>query len=69
MEIRVQPCKISPTDHPSLHFNGTIFPQVKKHLGLVFDTKLSLEKDHNTKGTGIIKHVSKFLSIKFLDQM
>ena len=70
-------CKTYHTDHTSLHFNGTIVIQVKEqtHLGLVFDSKLLFEKHLNEKitkaknGIRIIKHLSKFLPIKFRDQI
>ena len=44
-------CKTFYSDHPSHHFNGTIVTQVKeqKPVGLVFDSKLSVEKHLNEK--------------------
>ena len=47
----------------------------QKHLGLVFDSKLSFERHLNEKiikpkkGIGIIKYLSKFLPLRTLDQM
>ena len=47
----------------------------QKHLGLVLDSKLSFEKHLNekiikaNKNLGIIKHLSRFLPLRILDQM
>ena len=70
-------CKNSSPIHPPLTFNGTIVAKVneQKHLGLILDSKLSFEKHLNEKiikakkNIGIIKHISKFLPLKTLDQM
>lgn len=70
-------CKKSNPHHPPLIFNGAVVAKVKeqKHLGLVLDSGLSFKKHLNLKiikakkNTGIIKHLSKFLPIKTLDQM
>ena len=70
-------CKNSSPIHPPLTFNGTIVAKVneQKHLGLILDSKLSFEKHLNEKiikakkNIGIIKHLSKFLPLKTLDQM
>ena len=51
---------------------GKIF---EKHLGLIFDSRLSFEKHINEKimkskkNVLILKHLSKFLPLKTLDQM
>ena len=70
-------CKKSSPNHPPLFFNGTPVTSVKKHihLGLIFDSKLSFDKHVDEKiikakkGIVIIKHLSKFLPLKTLDQM
>ena len=68
--------KVSPI-HPHLIFNGTVVKKVKeqKHLGLILDSGLSFKKHIDEKiikakkNIGIIKHLSKFLPMKTLDQM
>ena len=68
--------KVSP-DHPDLMFNGIPVTRVNehKHLGLTLQSKLSIEKHQNEKmiiakkNIGILKHLSKFLPLKTLDQM
>ena len=70
-------CKKNSPNHPSLFFNESVVPKVKerKHLGLTLDSKLSFGRYVNEKiikakkGIGLIKYLSKFLSIKTLDQM
>ena len=70
-------CKIFSPNHPHLIFNGTVVAKMneQKHLGLILDSKLSFEKHLNEKmikakkNLGIMKHLSKFLPIKTLDQM
>ena len=70
-------CKKSSPTHPQIVFNGTVVGKMseQKHLGLILDSKLSLEKHLNeniikaTKNLGIIKHLSRFLLLKTLDQM
>ena len=70
-------CKRNRPIHPSLFFNGTVVPKVneQKHLGLILDSKLSVERHVNEKiikakkCIGIIRYLSKFLSLKTLDQM
>ena len=44
-------CKNNSTNHPSLHFNGTVVPKVieKKHLGLILELKLSFDRNLNEK--------------------
>ena len=62
-------------DHPKIYFNGTEVKTVNehKHLGLILDTKLSFASHINEKismahkGLGIIKSLSRFLSVKTLD--
>ena len=68
--------KVSPV-HPQLIFNGTVVKKVNghKHLGLILDSGLSFKKHLDEKiikaenNIGIIKHLSKILSPKTLDQM
>ena len=70
-------CKRNRPIHPSLFFNGIVAPKVneQKHLGLILDSKLSFERHVNEKiikakkCIGIIKYLSKFLSLKTLEQM
>ena len=70
-------CKKSSPTHPQIIFNGTAVGKMseQKHLGLILDSKLSLEKHLNakiikaTKYLGVIKHLSRFLPLKTLDQM
>ena len=70
-------CKKNSPNHPSLFFNGTVVPKVnkQKHLGLILESKLSFERhlDENIikakKSIGIIKYLSKFLSLKTHEQM
>ena len=70
-------CKKSSQNHPQLIFNGIAVAKVKdqKHLGLILDSRLSFEKHINEKiikakkNVGILKHFSKFLPLKTLDQM
>ena len=69
--------KKSSPNHPQLIFNGLSVVKVndQKHLGLILDSRLSFEKHINEKiikakkNVGIIKHLSKFLPLKTLDQM
>ena len=69
-------CKKSTPHHPQIIFNGTVVAKVneQKHLGLILDSGLSFEKYLNEKimkakkNIGIIKHFSKFLPLKTLDQ-
>ena len=64
-------------NHPQLIFNGIAVAKVndQKHLGLILDSRLSFEKHLNgkiikaKKYVGILKHLSKFLPLKTLDQM
>ena len=75
-EILFSSKKSSP-NHPQLIFNGSAVAKVneQKHLGLILDSRLSFEKHLNEKiikakkNVGIIKHLSKFLPLKSLDQM
>ena len=68
--------KVSP-NHPQLLFNGSVVKKVdeQKHLGLILDSSLSFRKHFDEKIIkakriiGIIKHLSKFLPLKTLDQM
>ena len=70
-------CKNSSPNHPQLIFNGIAVAKVndQKHLGLILDSRLSFEKYLNEKiinakkNVGILKHLSKFLPLKTLDQM
>ena len=70
-------CKKSRPNHPPLLLNGTPVTNVKehKHLGLILDSKLYFDKHVNEniikakKVIAIIKHLSRFLPLKALDQM
>ena len=70
-------CKESSPNYPQLIFNGTSVAKVneQKHLGLILDSKLTSEKHLNEKiikakkNVGVLKHLSKFLPLKTLDQM
>ena len=70
-------CKKASLNHPHLIFNGTSVVKVneQKHLGLILQPGLSFEKHLNEKIIkaekiiGVLKHLSKFLSLKSLDQM
>ena len=70
-------CKKSSPNHPQLIFNGTVVAKVneQKHLGLILDSNLSFKKHLNEKIikakkiVGILKHLSKCLPLKTLDQM
>ena len=44
-------CKKNSPNHPSFFFNGTTGPKVneQKHLGLILDSKLSVERHLNEK--------------------
>ena len=69
--------KLNPIDHPNIYFNGVQVKKVKshEHLGLTLDSKLIFASHINDKiskarkGLGIIKILSRFLSIKTLDQI
>ena len=70
-------CKKASPSHPQLIFNGNIVKKVseQKHLGLILDSGLTFKKYINEKirkakkNLGLIKHVSRFLPLKTLDQM
>ena len=70
-------CKRIKHNHPQLTFHGTVVAKMndQKHLGLTLDSKLSFEKHVNEKiikakkNIGVIKHLSKYLPHKTLDQM
>ena len=70
-------CMKSSPNHPQLIFNGTFVAKVneQKHLGLILKSTLSFKKHLNGKivkakmNIGLIKHLSKFLPLKALDQM
>ena len=70
-------CKKKKPNHPQLSFNGNPVVEVKdqKHLGLTLASNLSFHKHAQEKLTkakkniGIIKHLSKYLPLKTLDQM
>ena len=70
-------CKKNSANHPHLIFNGTAVVKVneQKHLGLILEPGLSFEKHLSEKiikakkNVGILKHLSKFLPLKTLDQM
>ena len=64
-------------EHPPIYFNNTEVKKVNdhKHLGLVFDSKLSFTKHINEKiaiarkGIGIISHLAPYLPLKSRDQI
>ncbi len=64
-------------NHPKIYFNDIEVKSVKehKHLGLTFDTKLTFASHIDEKlkkarrGIGVIKSLSRYLSIKTLDQI
>ena len=70
-------CKKQPQIHPELVFNGSAVTKVNehKHLGLTLQSNLSFERHLTEKITkakrviGILKHLSKFLPLKTLNQM
>ena len=70
-------CKKKKPNHPQLSFNGNPVVEVKdqKHLGLTLASNLSFHKHAQEKlskakkNIGIIKHLSKYLPLKTLDQM
>ena len=70
-------CKKSSPNHPQLISNGTVVAKIneQKHLGLIHDSNLFFEKHLNEKMmkakkiVGILKHLSKCLPPKTLDQM
>ena len=68
-------CKKSSPNHPQLIFNRFAVVNEQNHLGLVLEPSLSFEKHLNDKivnakkNIRILKHLSKFLPLKTLDQM
>ena len=70
-------CKESSPQHPQLTFNVTVVEKVneQKYSGRTLDSSLSFDKHLEEKikkakkNVGILKHLSKFLPIKTLDQM
>ena len=70
-------CKKNGVNHPPLTFNGDAVVKVneQKHLGLTLEPGLSVEKHLSEKiikakkNIGILKHLSKLLSLRTLDQM
>ena len=70
-------CKKTPPIHPQIFFNGTAVVKVKehKHLGLLLESNLSFTKHVTDKikkakqNLGIIKHLSRYLPFKTLDQV
>jgi ribonuclease P/MRP protein subunit RPP40 len=69
-------CKKMKPNHPLLLFNGSAVTKVheQKHLGLTLESDLSFVKHLNEKmikakkNIGFLKHLSKFLPLKMLDQ-
>ena len=69
--------KHNKNDHPSIYFNGMEVKTVNehKHLGLTLDTKLTFASHINEKlskarkGIGVLKSLSRYLSVKTLDQI
>ena len=76
MEFNPDPTKQA-TDHPQLIFNGSVVIKVneQKHLGRILESGLSFEKHLSVniikakRNIGMLKHLSKFLPLKALDQM
>ena len=76
-EPNKQAVEIYSPNHPHIYFNGYTVSKINvhKHLGLNLDSKLSFvshinEKINKTKKLiGILKYLSKYLSLKTLDQM
>ena len=70
-------CKKNSVNHPQLIFNLSAVVKVneQKHLGLTLEPGLSFEKHLSEKiikakkNIGILKHLSKFLPLRTLDQM
>ena len=70
-------CKKVSSNHPQLIFNGTavVKENEHKHLGLILQPGLYFEKHLNEKiikakkNIRLLKHLSKFLPLKTLDQM
>ena len=70
-------CKKNKPSHPQLIFNGNTVTGVKdqKHLGLTLTPNLSFSKHIHEKLSkakkiiGVIKHISKYLPLKTLEQM
>ena len=70
-------CKRSKPNHPPLIFNGSPVAneEDQKHLGVTFLPNLSFQKHiyeklkKAKKNIGIIKHLSRYLPLKALDQM
>ena len=69
--------KACQSNHPKIYFNNIEVKQVSehKHLGLILDHKLSFSTHINEKiqiarkGIGIIKYLSRYLSVNTLDQI
>ena len=69
-------CKKLRPNHPQLIFNGSVVKKVNEqnHLGLILDSGLSFKNHLNEniikakKNIGIIKHLSKYLPVKTLNQ-
>ena len=70
-------CKKNKIHHPPIYFNGTEVPteDEQKHLGLILTPSLNFSKHVHekikkaNKNIGIIKHLSKYLPFKTLNQM
>ena len=70
-------CKKNSVNHPPLTFTGDAVVKVneQKHLGLTLEPGLSFENHLSEKiikakkNIGILKHLSKFLPLRTLDQM
>ena len=69
--------KLTNVEHPPIYFNNIQVKRVTdhKHLGLIFDPKLSFTKHINEeistarKGIGIIKHLAPYLPLKSRDEI
>ena len=70
-------CKKKETQHPAIFFNGVevATEDEQKHLGLILTPSLNFSKHIHekiskaNKNIGIIKHLSKYLPLKTLNQM
>ena len=70
-------CKKKPPPHPPIFFSGIAVAKVEeqKHLGLILDKNITFGKHINEKiikakkNLGIIKHVSRCLPLKTIEQM
>ena len=70
-------CKTEKQNHPKIYFNNVEVKRVSehKHLGLILDSKLSFASHISEKisiarkGIGVLKYLSRYLSVQTLDQI